>query len=231
MGFNETGCSQSRGQLAGRGSACGRRSGTVSAQDYRALCKPGEALRHYRLQYRDTRRAGAQDAGTTDLTILRGVYFLGSAVTRDTTINRKHLPADLRITNYHSPRWDIVHHTAFSFMNREDAGGSVGFAHDTLFENLQVSSTHMHKEVGVPLDYSQLAIGIGYRALDDVGVRLHCRTRFNLKTSVGQGDLWWNRIMQRPARAVSRTTSMSSNNMRSTTPIFAPCLKSTATWA
>jgi hypothetical protein len=141
---------------------------------------------------------GALNTSNAVPTMLRGVYFLGAAMTRDTTIDQTRLPAGMRITNYHSPTWDIVHQTAFKFMNTEEAGGRVGFNDSAVFNNFSVSSTHMHKEVGMPLDYSQLATAIAYLALDNEDVRLPGGTRFNIRTRVGDGALWWNKVHSLP---------------------------------
>ncbi|MDA1043782.1 MAG: hypothetical protein O3C57_01020, partial [Verrucomicrobia bacterium] len=129
------------------------------------------------------------------LTMLRDVYFLGSAMPRSETLSETALPQGRRIVNYHSPKWDIVHQTAFSFMNRLEAGGQTGFDSTNVFENMPVSCTHTHKGVGLAIDYSQLAVAIAYIALYQEGIRLDGKTGLNLSMPVGDGDTWWNRVL------------------------------------
>ena len=128
---------------------------------------------------------------------LAGVYFLGSAITKDTTLaKRVALPEGMKITNYHSPLRDKVHAMAFKMMSDTPAGGQDGFDDQEVFENLPVSCTHAHKGVGVTIDYSGLAEAIGAIELFQNGTRIPGDTSFNIKSPVGGGDVWWNKVMR-----------------------------------
>jgi hypothetical protein len=138
---------------------------------------------------------GALEQTTAKLKSLEGIYFLGSALTNDATLeNRETLPAGMKIVNYHSPSHDIVHRAAFEFMSPIPAGGRVGFSDRTLFENLPVSCSHAHKGVGIHIDYSSLAEAIAEIELYQTGARRPGETKFNWKTRVGDGGVWWNRV-------------------------------------
>ena len=131
----------------------------------------------------------------TELKGLRGVYFLGSAMTKDTTLkNRNALPEGMKITNYHSPLRDIVHRVSFNFMSDTPGGGQVGFEDETLFENYPVSCAHAHKGVGLATDYSVLAEAIAYLELFKHGTIVPGRTKLNLETPVMEGEVWWNHL-------------------------------------
>ena len=133
----------------------------------------------------------------SELESLAGVYFLGSALTKDTTLTRRvALPAGMKITNYHSPLRDKVHAMAFKFASDIPAGGQKGFDDRTVFENLAVSCTHAHKGVGVPIDYSGLAEAIAAIELFQNGTQLPGETSFNVTTKVGAGGVWWNKVMK-----------------------------------
>ena len=139
---------------------------------------------------------GALAARKGQLNHLQGVYFLGSAMARDTTLSEGVLPAGMKIINYHSPLRDKVHRTAFRFMNDLPAGGEVGFDCTTTFENYAVSCTHTHKGAGVHIDYSQLAVPIAYIELFKRGALLPGLLRFNLTRRVRDGDVWWNTVLR-----------------------------------
>ncbi|MFO7870173.1 MAG: hypothetical protein R6V03_01930 [Kiritimatiellia bacterium] len=138
----------------------------------------------------------AMEDSRGSLKFLRGIYFLGSAMTRDTSINPEYLPDGMKIINYHSPLRDKVHRMAFNFMEDKPAGGCVGFGDEKVFENYAVSCTHAHKGVGVHIDYSQLAHAIGYIALLKERIMIPGETSFNVVTPVGEGDVWWNKILR-----------------------------------
>lgn len=146
---------------------------------------------------------------------LRGVFFMGAAMTRDTTLKNAELPDDMKIFNYHSEKWDIVHQVAFAFMSHVAAGGMTGFADDKIFRNYAVSCTHTHKGVGVHIDYSQLAVAIAYISLYREGVVLEGDTGLNLPTPVGTGDYWWNKVWRVPCRIDGKlqTVEIEQNNM------------------
>jgi|APSaa5957512622_1039677.scaffolds.fasta_scaffold09631_1 hypothetical protein len=139
-------------------------------------------------------RALERSAGS--LQMLRGVYFLGSAMTRTTSIKEGTLPAGMRITNYHSPHKDTVHRLAFNFMKSTDAGGYTGFADTKIFENYPVSCSHTHKGIGAHIDYSQLAYAIGYVALLQDRLFVPGSTSYNIPTRVANGHRWWNKILR-----------------------------------
>ncbi|MBN1670213.1 MAG: hypothetical protein JXR37_04230 [Kiritimatiellae bacterium] len=132
------------------------------------------------------------------LRMLRGVYFLGSAMTHDTTLSPDVLPAGMKIVNYHSPHRDRVHQFAFSYVNDLPAGGQTGFTDTRVFDNYAVACTHAHKGLGIPIDYSQLACAIGYVALFREGVFIPGEDHSNLEWRVGQGKVWWNKILCMP---------------------------------
>ena len=126
---------------------------------------------------------------------LHGIYFLGSAMTKDTTLkNRDVLPEGLKIVNYHSPTRDLVHQLAFNFMSDVPPGGQEGFDDEEVFENYAVSCAHAHKGIGVATDYSGLAEAIAYLELHDQGVEIAGRTKLNWEMDVMEGDLWWNKL-------------------------------------
>ena len=139
---------------------------------------------------------GALENRRGKLNMLQGVYFLGSAMTKDTSLARGVLPAGMKIVNYHSPLRDKVHRTAFSFMNAVPAGGEVGYDDTAVFENYAVSCTHAHKGVGVHIDYSQLAVPIGYIELFKKGFLVPGKPSFNVPFKVGGGDVWWNKVLR-----------------------------------
>ncbi|MED5586935.1 MAG: DUF726 domain-containing protein [Verrucomicrobiota bacterium] len=127
---------------------------------------------------------------------LRGIYFLGSAMTRDTTLkDRVALPDGMRIINYHSPGRDMVHSAAFNFMSKVPAGGQVGFDDLAVFENRRVACSHAHKGVGVHIDYSGLAVAIASMEIYKMGIRIPGKMKPNLVTRVGQGSTWWNKVL------------------------------------
>ena len=130
------------------------------------------------------------------LTMLRGVYFLGSAMTRDTTLDRSCLPPGMKIINYHSEIRDRVHQIAFNFMAGKPAGGRVGFDDEEIFDNYPVSCSHVHKGSGTHIDYSQLADSIGYIALLREHVLVPGKVDYNLESAVTEGDVWWNKILR-----------------------------------
>jgi pimeloyl-ACP methyl ester carboxylesterase len=130
------------------------------------------------------------------LSHLAGIYFLGSAMTRDTTLaDSTALPKGMRIINYHSPLRDIVHSTAFNFISAMPAGGQVGFDDSAVFENRRVSCAHAYKGVGAHIDYSGLAGAIASLELYKRGIRIPGTTKFNVVMRVGEGSMWWNRIL------------------------------------
>lgn len=130
----------------------------------------------------------------TPLKGLQAVYFLGSAMTKETTLKaRTALPASMKITNYHSPNRDVVHQVAFNFMSASPAGGQVGFDDEAVFENYAVACTHAHKG-GLAIDYSGLAEAIAYLELWDRGVVRPGKTKINVETAVMKGDFWWNKL-------------------------------------
>ncbi len=152
-----------------------------------------------------------------ELESLRGVYFLGPAMTKDTTLaDRGVLPGDMKITNYHSPLHDVVHKVAFDFMSEVPAGGQVGFDDEAVFENLPVSCSHVHKGVGVHIDYSGLAGAIAAIELYRSGVRIPGDTKFNLETGVGDGEVWWNKVARVGARldGEAAEVEIEQHNMR-----------------
>lgn len=127
---------------------------------------------------------------------LAGIYFLGSAMTRDTTLaDSTALPEGMKIINYHSPLRDTVHSAAFNFISAIPAGGQVGFDDVTVFENRRVSCAHAHKGVGVHIDYSGLAGAIASIELYKRGIRIPGTTKFNVVMRVGEGSMWWNKIL------------------------------------
>jgi len=139
---------------------------------------------------------GALEARKGKLDNLQGVYFLGSAMAKDTGLPKDVLPDGMKIVNYHSPLRDKVHRTAFSFMSELPAGGEVGYDDATVFDNHAVSCTHTHKGVGVHIDYSQLAVPIGYIELFKKGVTIPGKLSFNVVGKTGEGDVWWNKVLR-----------------------------------
>jgi len=139
-------------------------------------------------------RAVEESRGT--LRMLRGVYFLGAAMTRDTTLDKGCLPRGMKVINYHSPARDSVHRIAFNFMEEIPAGGRVGFDDNEVFDNYAVSCTHAYKGVGPHIDYSQLAYAIGYVALLKERIFVPGDTAYNIAAPVGEGDVWWNKILR-----------------------------------
>ncbi len=130
------------------------------------------------------------------LKTLQGVYFLGAAMAEDQSLSKDVLPPGMKIVNYHSPLRDKVHKTAFSFMSSLPAGGEVGFADTAVFDNYAVCCTHAHKGIGVHIDYSQLAVPIGYIALFKKGVVVPGKLSRNRTGEVGEGDVWWNKVLR-----------------------------------
>ncbi|MGI9240045.1 MAG: hypothetical protein ACR2RV_04550 [Verrucomicrobiales bacterium] len=139
---------------------------------------------------------GALESSTAELKHLRGIYFLGAAMTKDRTLkNRVALPRGMKITNYHSPYRDMVHRMAFNFISESPGGGQVGFDDTGLFENYPVSCSHAHKGVGIAVDYSGMAEAIAFLELYRAGQIINGRTKANWETPVRAGEIWWNRLM------------------------------------
>ena len=159
---------------------------------------------------------GALDAHKGKLRALQGVYFLGSAMAKDTSLSKNVLPAGMKIVNYHSPLRDKVHETAFSYMSDLPAGGEVGYDDTTVFDNYAVCCTHAHKGIGVHIDYSQLAVPIGYIALFKKGILVPGALSFNLDGEVGEGDVWWNKVLRVSAVVDGKqvTAVIEQSNMR-----------------
>lgn len=132
---------------------------------------------------------------TTELQGLQGLYFLGSAMTKDTTLeNRTALPKGMKITNYHSPTRDFVHRLAFNLVSEVPPGGQLGFDDVQLFENLPVSCAHAHKGLAIATDYSGLAEAIAFLELHQAGIEVPGRTKLNWEMPVDDSELWWNTI-------------------------------------
>lgn len=149
----------------------------------------------------------------SELKGLRGVYFLGSAMAKDTTLkNHKALPRGMKITNYHSPSRDMVHRIAFNFMSETPAGGLVGFDDGKVFENYPVSCAHSHKRVGIATDYSGLAEAIAFLELYEHGVSISGSTKMNWETPVMEGEIWWNKI--HTLSLLSGTVELEQHTMR-----------------
>lgn len=159
---------------------------------------------------------GALEARKGKLKYLHGVYFLGSAMPKDTSLSEDVLPSGMKIINYHSPLRDKVHRTAFRFINDLPAGGEVGYDCTSTFENYAVSCTHTHKGVGVHIDYSQLAVPIAYIELFKKGFLIPGRLSFNLTSKVGEGDVWWNKVLRVSAMLDGKPVPVviEQNNMR-----------------
>ncbi|OVE74203.1 hypothetical protein BVX94_01155 [bacterium B17] len=158
----------------------------------------------------------ALEARSGKLNSLQGVYFLGSAMTKDTTLSKNILPSGMKITNYHSPLRDKVHKTAFYFMSDLPAGGEVGYDDTNIFENLAVSCTHAHKGFGIHIDYSQLAVPIGYIELFKRGTIIPGKLKFNTGNIVGEGGVWWNKVTKVTAPVDGKLSEViiEQNNMR-----------------
>jgi hypothetical protein len=139
---------------------------------------------------------GALEARKGKLRTLQGVYFLGSAMAKDTSLSKSVLPAGMKIVNYHSPLRDKVLKTAFSFMSDLPAGGEAGYDDTIVFDNYAVCCTHAYKGAGVHIDYSQLAVPIGYIALFKQGIPVLGGLSLNLVSEVGKGDVWWNKVLR-----------------------------------
>jgi len=105
------------------------------------------------------------------------------------------LPKGMRIVNYYSTTLDLVHRTAFRFMNDVPAGGQAGFEDEVVFDNREVSCSHVHKGIAVHIDYSGLAQAIGAVELYRQGLRLPGTVKWNLKTKVEEGTGWWNTVV------------------------------------
>ncbi len=130
------------------------------------------------------------------LAMLRGVYFLGAAMSKDVTFRKDCLPEGMKIINYHSPVRDRVHQIAFNFMKEKAAGGRVGFDDEKVFTNYEVSCTHFHKGAPIGIDYSQMANAIGYVVFLKEGIFIPGEADFNIDMPVGKGDWWWNKILR-----------------------------------
>ena len=160
---------------------------------------------------------GALEDKKSPLGNLCGVYFLGAAMTSDTTLSdREVLPEGMRIINYHSPVRDTVHSAAFKFMSEIPAGGQVGFDDHAVFENRRVSCSHAHKGVGVHIDYSGLAGAIASLELYKRGIRIPGKTKLNIIMPVGEGSVWWNKVL--PVEVLRRSDrgrfEIEQHNMR-----------------
>ncbi|MFT5467293.1 MAG: pimeloyl-ACP methyl ester carboxylesterase [Verrucomicrobiales bacterium] len=128
---------------------------------------------------------------------LQAIYFLGSAMPRDTTMrSRAALPDGLNIISYHSPVCDLALQTAFEFMYEIPAGGRFGFEDDDVFVNLPVSCTHVHAGVGAHTDYSVLAEPIGAMELFRQGVFIGGSMKPNQETAVLESGILWNSVLR-----------------------------------
>ncbi len=129
-----------------------------------------------------------------------GVYFMGAAITCDSTLEQRCLPKGAWITNYYSPFFDEA--LKFSYYNAEGAhaGGEVGFSDEDLFQNYRTCCTHVHKGGPLQRDYSNLAQAILEQSLLRGGLQLPGeRPGLNWRLPVFKGVMHWNDIL-----AVSR---------------------------
>ena len=135
--------------------------------------------------------------GTSKLTSLRGIYFLGAALPHTFRLNRTILPEGMRIVNYYSPYFDDILKIPFYNAEGVKAGGEIGFDDTNSFQNYRTVCTHLHKGGPIQRDYSDLAPAIAYLSLFKEGISLKGEpANFNLEMPVAAGSLHWNDLLR-----------------------------------
>ncbi len=128
---------------------------------------------------------------------LKGIYFVGSALPHDVTINRAMLPVDMKIVNYHSSNLDYILKISFRVAEGKNAGGEVGFDDSTVFKNMRTVCTHARKGGPITRDYSDMAEAIIYLSyFNENKIIDGDPLPYNLKSRVLSGSIHWNDLIE-----------------------------------
>lgn len=131
-----------------------------------------------------------------NLKYIQGIYFLGSAMPDDFRPDISKLPAGMKIINYYSKFFDTVLKMSYSYAEKNEAGGEIGFS-DGAFVNYRTVCTHVHKGGPVQRDYTELAEPIGYLSLMEQGIFYkEDYNDHNIEMPVMDGEIQWNDIVQ-----------------------------------
>jgi len=134
--------------------------------------------------------------GPSRLSYLRGIYFAGSALPHNYSVDGTCLPEDMKIISYYSPYMDDV--LKFSFHTAEDvqAAGEIGFDNTTYVQNYRTVCSHINKAGPIQRDYSNLASAIVSLSLFKEGIFVKGKpAALKRKTMVSPGNLNWNDII------------------------------------
>ncbi|MCZ6818104.1 MAG: hypothetical protein O7G31_01250 [Calditrichaeota bacterium] len=127
---------------------------------------------------------------------LRGIYFLGSALSHTYTLDTKFLPQDMKVVNYHSSHLDTVLKVSFYNAEGVKAGGEIGFKDTEGFENYRTGCTHIHKSGPIQRDYSSLASMIASLTFHKEKMFIPGKApEWNIEMPVGSGVLHWNDVI------------------------------------
>ncbi|HXK48834.1 MAG TPA: DUF726 domain-containing protein [Clostridiales bacterium] len=130
-----------------------------------------------------------------ELKYLKGIYFMGSAMPNDFRPDISKLPPGMKIINYYSKFFDTVLKMSYSYAEKNEAGGEVGFS-DSAFVNYRTVCTHVHKGGPVQRDYTELAEPIGYLSLMKEGIFYkESYIGHNMEMPVLNGGIQWNDIV------------------------------------
>ncbi|MGD9707856.1 MAG: hypothetical protein AB7V07_09370 [Candidatus Delongbacteria bacterium] len=138
---------------------------------------------------------GALKLSDCHLQYLKGIYFLGSALPNDCNPDISKLPPGIKIINYYSKFFDTVLKMSYSYAEKNEAGGEVGFS-DSAFVNYRTVCTHVHKGGPVQRDYTELGEPIGYLSLMEQGIFYkEDYNDHNIEMPVLDGEVQWNDIV------------------------------------
>ncbi|MEN8216321.1 MAG: hypothetical protein ABFS56_08080 [Pseudomonadota bacterium] len=126
------------------------------------------------------------------LQMLRGIFFLGSSLLRDYTIDSSVLPTGFKITNYYSS-FDRIVPLVYS-IEAVKAAGEVGFDDIKHFKNLKTTFSHSYKGFGIHRDYSLLAKSIGYIMLLQENIFIKGKPNFEIQTKKIMKEASWFRV-------------------------------------
>jgi len=140
---------------------------------------------------------------------LLGVYFLGSALPHNHQFADIDLPEGMKISSYHSSKFDSV--LKFSFYHAEGirAGGEMGFQ-DQLVTNHRTACSHIPFKTPIQRDYSSLAPSIVWQTYYRQNKLLSSNQDFKIgqvKLPAGSGNMHWNEIYREGDITIEKNTN------------------------